>query len=74
MGTTLVRGLAVVQFVAGVVKAYGAASKRLHLSSFSYTKPAGGGATMWTVDDWITTSDIVATTSTAKPLPCISEL
>ena len=47
MGTTLVRGLAVVQFVAGVVKAYGAASKRLHLSSFSYTKPAGGGAIVY---------------------------
>lgn len=28
----------------------------LYLSSFSYTKPSGGGAAGWTADDWITTT------------------
>ena len=42
-------------------------AKHLHLSSFSYTKPEGGGATMWTVDDWITTNDITAAPETLIP-------
>ena len=50
-----------------VTAAHAPASKRLHLSSFAYTKPEGGGAIMWTVDDWITTSDSAEAPNTSLP-------
>ena len=63
----IIFGLSVVLSAMIMTAAHAPASKRLHLSSFAYTKPEGGGATMWTVDDWIAGSGSVSAPST--PLP-----
>ena len=59
----MLMAMAVIAAVAACVD-----SRHLHLSSFAYTAPAGGGAAMWTADDWLTSSS----SSTAGSPPSLS--